>query len=267
MEGQQSVGGAELRLIPEFGGSGDVAEWLAKAELVCELRSIANPETVIPLRLTGGAFAVYQQLTATDKKDFAKIKAALCTAFACDSFSAYEQFVSRKLQPGETVDVFLAELRKLSVLFGGVSDKVLSCAFVAGLPDAVRHMLRASARMDTLTIEQLLARARAIMVEETEVVAAVRGAESHTSRPAEPVWSGPVCFECNLPNHLAKDCLARRRPGDTSCGRRGRNGRNNRAQIRCFRCNEVGHIASSSSCPGKGTGERPSAPAYSPSSQ
>jgi len=72
-------------VIPEFGGgrSKDV-EWLEKAELVCELHGISKPETVIPLHLTGGAFAVYQQLTSADKKHFEKIKRALYTAFAAD---------------------------------------------------------------------------------------------------------------------------------------------------------------------------------------
>ena len=57
---QLSVAGAELRLIPEFGGGGsqDVVEWLDKAELVFELREISKPDTVIPLRLTGGAIDV-----------------------------------------------------------------------------------------------------------------------------------------------------------------------------------------------------------------
>ena len=99
MEERTSVAGAELRLIPEFagGGSQDVVEWLEKAELVCELRGISKPDTVIPLRLIGGAFAVYQQLTSADKKDFEKVKQALRTAFAADSFSAYEQFTSNLL--------------------------------------------------------------------------------------------------------------------------------------------------------------------------
>jgi len=203
-EARTSVAGAELRLIPEFGGSGsqDVVEWLDKAALVCELRGISKPETVIPLRLTGGAFAVYQQLTSADKKDFEKIKCALCTAFAADSFLAYEQFISRKLQPGETVDVFMAELRKLATPLGGLSDKVLSCAFVAGLPDAVRQLLRASCRMDTLSLEQLLARARAVMTEESDVIAAAR-ADVPRSKKSTAAVSGPVCFECNLPNHFA----------------------------------------------------------------
>ena len=258
MEERTSVAGAELRLIPEFGGGGsqDVVEWLDKAELVCELRGISKPETVIPLRLTGGAFAVYQQLTSADKKDFEKIKRALHTAFAADSFLAYEQFIARKLQPGETVDVFLAELRKLATSLGGLSDKVLSCAFVAGLPDAVRQLLRASCRMDTLTVEQLLARARAIMTEESDVVAAAR-VDVTSSRKSTGATSGPVCFECNLPNHLAKDCLLRRRTSSAVRGGRGR------GEIRCFRCAGYGHIASA--CPGKGVGERPSAPASSPS--
>lgn len=258
MEERTSVAGAELRLIPEFGGGGsqDVVEWLDKAELVCELRGISKPETVIPLRLTGGAFAVYQQLTSADKKDFEKIKRALYTAFAADSFLAYEQFVARKLQPGETVDVFLAELRKLATSLGGLSDKVLSCALVAGLPDAVRQLLRASCRMDTLTVEQLLARARAIMSEESDVAAAARPDVTSSRRPTGAT-SGPVCFECNLPNHLAKDCLMRRRTSASAQGGRGR------GEIRCFRCGGRGHIASS--CSGKGAGERSSAPASSPS--
>lgn len=97
MEERTSVAGAELRLIPEFGGGADVVEWLEKAALVCELRGISRPETVIPLRLTGGAFAVYQQLPPDDKRNVEKIKHALFTAFAADSFSAYEQFIARRL--------------------------------------------------------------------------------------------------------------------------------------------------------------------------
>ena len=67
-------------------GSQDVVEWLDKAGLVCELRGILRPETVIPLCLTGGAFALYQQLPPDDKKDFGKIKQALHIAFSTDSF-------------------------------------------------------------------------------------------------------------------------------------------------------------------------------------
>ena len=94
-----------------------------EGEVVCNFRGIAHLESVIPLRLTGGAFAGYQQLPDADMRDSGNITKALRTAFAVESFTAYEQFVGRRLQPGETVDVFLAELRRLAVPFGGLSDK------------------------------------------------------------------------------------------------------------------------------------------------
>ena len=81
--------------------------------MCCNLRGTAQLESVIPLRLTSGAFAVYQQLTGADKKD---TRTVLRTAFAVNSFTAYEQFVARRLQEGQ-------------------SDKALVCAFVVGLPE------------------------------------------------------------------------------------------------------------------------------------
>lgn len=46
---------------------------------------------------------------------------------------AYEQFMVRHLRSGESVDVYLADLRKLASLFGGISEQSLTCAFVARL--------------------------------------------------------------------------------------------------------------------------------------
>ena len=86
---------------------------------------------------------MYQQLPDADKQDIGKITKALRTAFAVDSFTVYEQFVGRRLQHRETLDVFLAELRRLAVPFGGLSDKMVACAFVVWLPDTVKQLLRA----------------------------------------------------------------------------------------------------------------------------
>ena len=106
----------ELRLIPEFSGTAgeSVVDWLEKLDLVCALRDLRSPETLIPLRLSGGAFAVYQQLPTAIKQDFSKLKEALLTSFSLDCFAAYEQFSTRRLGPAETVDMFLAELRRLA---------------------------------------------------------------------------------------------------------------------------------------------------------
>ena len=125
----------DIKLIPEFDGSGSIVDWLEKVELVCQLRD-AEITLIIPLRLTDGAFAVYQQLPENTKKKPADLKKALTDAFAADQFTAYDEFIGRKLKVNESVDVFLADLRTLSSLFWGVSDTVLCCAFVSSLPES-----------------------------------------------------------------------------------------------------------------------------------
>ena len=240
----------EVRLIPEFGGSPSesIAEWLEKVELVCDLRGIDKPETLVPLRLTGGAFAVYQQLSQSDKRDFSKLKEALLLAFGADSFAAYEQFSTRRLRPGETVDVFIAGLRKLALLFGGLPDKALICAFVAGLPDAARQALRASSRMEALAIDEVVTRARAIMADDSATTAAVRGANSHATNWRNAGTKPPyVCYNCNEPNHLARDCLLQRTQPSG-----GRSSRMDRKERKCHRCGLPGHIASA--CSGNDAG-------------
>ena len=46
-------------------------------ELHCLLSGVKSIEHVILLRLSGGAFAVYQQLSAEEKQSYERIKAAL----------------------------------------------------------------------------------------------------------------------------------------------------------------------------------------------
>ena len=237
----------DLRLVPEFdGASQDVAEWIDKLELVCRLKGVENQENVIPLRLTGGAFSVYQQLDDDCKKDAKKIKEALITAFAADKFSAFEQLVNRRLRSNESVDVYLAELRRLSRLAGGMNDTVLACAFVAGMPDDMRHSLRSGSRVESLELSQILARARALMVDNPVAALATQGHQEHrevtgSSRLKEPI----TCFNCRRPGHIARQCPAGRSRGA------------------CFSCGRYGHIAAK--CPGNEGGGEASAPASSPS--
>ena len=154
----------DVKLIPEFDGTGDVVDWIEKVEMVCNLQQPpADSVIVIPLRLKGGASAVYRQLPEADRREAAKVKAALRRAFAADKYAAYEKFSARRLHTGESVDVYLADLQQLSTLFGGISEVGLGCAFVAGLPDSVKQMLRAGARMESLTLSEVVDRARAIL--------------------------------------------------------------------------------------------------------
>ena len=115
-----------------------MVKWLCRTELICSHRCV-DVTKVIPLRLIGGAFAVWSQLSAEDRESVAAIKAALHADFAHDENAAYDAFVTRQLKHGESADVYLADLRRLADLFGGVPEQTLKCAFIAGLPDTPQN--------------------------------------------------------------------------------------------------------------------------------
>ena len=250
------MNGFDVKLIPEFDGSPtgpSIVEWFEKAERVCRLSKIKAPAEVIPLRLTGGAYAVYQQLK--DEADLDEIKHALYTAFGMDESLAWKQFIGRRLCPGETVDVYLADLRKLSVAFGGVSDRVLGCAFMEGLPEDVSRLMRASSKPGEMGIDQQLARARTIVKEAEHAAAAARVEQTPSkSESVADDFRGLKCYKCGGPNHFSRECRSRSDAGVTS-----------RNKPRCYRCNKLGHIARN--CPGNGSGDRVLSPPLSPSSQ
>ena len=66
---EEAVTGARLdaRLIDTYDGTGDVVEWYTQASLLCEYRGVSVAE-VLPMRLKGGAFAVWSQLPAKDRR-------------------------------------------------------------------------------------------------------------------------------------------------------------------------------------------------------
>ena len=202
----------DARLIPEYDGTGDVVSWLTRAEMLCQLKGVAAA-AVIPLRLAGGAFHVWSQLSETDRCSLEVVRGALYSAFALDQYAAYETFAARRLMPGEAADVFLADLRRLAALFGGLTERALACAFVAGLPSAVRQTIRAGSKAEGLDLTTILARARAILSDERISAAAV------PLRAAAPPHSD-------------------QRPGSP----RSRSSRGLR-QLRCWTCGQLGHIA------------------------
>lgn len=253
------MAGLDVKLIPEFDGADGacVLEWIEKIEMVCTLSQRESgavetrQEVVIPLRLKGGALSVYRQLSEGDKKDPEKIKTALKRAFALDKFTAYERFMDRRLGVGESVDVYVAELQQLATLFGGMSEEGLCCAFIAGLPDAVKHVLKAGARVDSLSLGELADRARAVLREESDAAAMLAGAR----RPVAPPSGGGgrrrgPCFTCGETSHIARDCPRVRRMGDDQ--RQPAAGRGFRPTpvrggelpaVQCYRCRAWGHIA------------------------
>ena len=194
----------DLKLIPEFNGSTPVLDWVEKVELHCLLSGIKSIEHVIPLCLSGGAFAVYQQLSAEEKQSYERIKAALYKAFA------WEQFEARALHPSETVDAYLAELMKLTV-FGGLPKRALAYKFRAGLPTGAKQLLQASSSIDSLSLNDLVDWAGTVMKDNSElrdpVIAAVQSTPSDDRLSQGPSQrSGVVCYRCDGQGHIARNC-------------------------------------------------------------
>lgn len=96
-----------IQLCHRIDGEKEKKKQKQTTQVVCDLCRVKQVERVFPLQLTGGAFAVYLLLSQEGKTDATWIKKALCTAFATDAFIAHKEFM-RSLQPGETVDIYLA---------------------------------------------------------------------------------------------------------------------------------------------------------------
>ena len=202
----------DVRLVPEFDGTTDVVQWFTRAALLCEMRGV-RLMSVLALRLEKGAFAVWSQLPARDRGSLLAVRTALFAAFALDQFAAYEAFSGRRLHPGESPDVYLSELRRLAALFGGVSDQTLVCAFVTGLPDAVRQTIRAGSRAEGLDLNSTLTRVRAVLSDDRGVhmaaAAEVRG-EPENSRSYSRGQRRPRrCWTCGPPDHISPQCPAK----------------------------------------------------------
>ena len=215
----------DVRLMPEFsGGDGEIsiAEWFSKVTWICKLHKVTDLTLVIPLRLTGHAYRIYDQLPEKDKLDIAAVKSALFKAFEVDVFSAYERLHGRRLEKEEPVDAYLADIQRLASLAGGLTEKAIGSAFVFGLPEEARRTLRTNARMTEMDVSELLECARAILsadVTYTDVTAGAAALPRRRHQPPPParhlnsdagdVEDAPVCYECGQPGHYRRGCARR----------------------------------------------------------
>lgn len=204
----------DAHLIPEDNGSTDVMEWITRAEMFCQLRGVAI-ESVLPLRLTGGAFSVLSQLRDASRHSMAAVKEALYVAFALNQYGSHEIFAEHCLQPDQSVDVFVADLRRLSALLGGVSGRTLACAFVVGLPDDVRHAVCAGLRAEGLDLHSVLVRACVVLTDECVAAAGISTSREQSSASARDRWQTQApgglrrvrrCWTCGKPGHFAAAC-------------------------------------------------------------
>lgn len=210
-------------LISLYNGEGDFTEWVKKMELVAKLQKIGELENFLPLFLCGGAFAVYESLDGKVQQDYNALKIALTRAFSSNSLKSFEMFNQRRLEEGEVVDVYLADLRRLAGLVSSENNEDwIRCAFLNGLPGEVKRQLAASYSIEKLSVVELLERAR--MIIQTKEVIPVGALAKPV--PKEGMSRSQMCFVCHKNGHIARNCSARF------------NG------MKCWTCGEMGHTAS-----------------------
>ena len=146
-----------------FDGSGNVENWIKKIRLVAKLKEVKKLESFLPLFLEGDAFAVYDELSEESKGSIQKIAQALLSAFAQNRYSAYDIFRQRNWCPGEAVDVYMSDVRRLARLAKIENDDVIRCAFICGLPSDVSAQLRISTTINTMDMSVVVEQARVLM--------------------------------------------------------------------------------------------------------
>ena len=132
---------------------------------------------------------------------------------------------------------------------------VLQCAFVSGLPETVRLSLRSSSKIESMDLEEVVARARIILSDspievQQEVGAVALGVDAPLSvfpSPALACGGGlkdPVrCLKCNMPNHTQEHCLSPGREAAATAAKSFGKPTYRRSIRRCYSCGEGGHFA------------------------
>jgi hypothetical protein len=218
-------------LIKQFNGVDDFSAWLRKFELVARLQKVSELELFMPLFLNDGALAVYESLSENVKSDYGKLKQSLTKAFSVNKFTAFDMLCERKLNVGESVDVYIADLRRLTGLVSQATDNEdwLQCLFIRGLPDVVRRQLMAACKLEDMSIDDIVCRTRSlIQVEPVE-----KSFSSLTVSNQRVNRDSVVCYSCNKKGHISYDCI--NKPLNK--------------MVRCYACGKEGHI--SPNCPRK----------------
>ena len=239
MASKAKVVGPTIRadVLKTFNGDGDVVAWLQKAELVAKLTHVEDVASFVPLYLEGGALAVYMEMDDRNKGELAHIKSNLIRAFSDNQFVGFAKLRGAKWN-GEPVDVFANELRRLSKICGFTGEgleQIVKLAFVGGFPDAIALELQQVQGVETMTVVDLLGRARVLTANKGAVLAgggfAAPAISDQRGDKFKKVGRRGMqhqrikCFICEG-GHYARECPEK----------------SDRKTI-CFRCGGEGHIA------------------------
>lgn len=210
-------------IVRPFDGSNDFFEWVQRLELIGQLQGVENMAKFVPLFISGGAFSVYNGLSAEEKNDYGLLKKALMKAFSIDQFVAFERLKERKLVQNESVDVYLADIKRLVTLSCKSTPledckELIKTAFVSGLNRTVKCQIKSACALNSLTLEAVVERTRSVLSVTENGDNAVFVAKAEQVRK---------CYLCNSSQHLKGDCPRNQFSKESR---------------RCYLCNSDSHL-------------------------
>ena len=237
-------------LRPFRGKGDDFNTFWDKFEVLAGIQGWSTDEDKMkrfPLFVEGDAFLVLMKMAAADRKDPAKVKEKMTSAFAVTASMAYSLFTSRKLRTDESVDTYVADLQRLLETAGhrvadAEKDRVLLEQFISGLSLEYARQVRMALAGKTPTLSQCMGIVRALQATESgaaatrepSVTAAVGAASGGGSSGS---GNNVLCYHCKQVGHIRRNCPQKRAAAQTSGPSEGKPGKS----LTCFFCDGVGH--------------------------
>ena len=125
--------------------------------------------------------ATWLELSEDEQKNYDTVKEKIIESLMPTEFVTLEQFHSRKLLPGESLSVFLHELRKLLAhsmlkVESSMRDQLFLHQFISGLPISIAKQLRATGEVKD--INDSIQRARLLL--------SLKEHEKHSTAAVQP---------------------------------------------------------------------------------
>ena len=208
--------------------------------------------TNFPIFLDGDAFLIYNGMMSADRKMESDVVARITKSFSMTESFAYQAFIARRLKCDESVDAFVANLKRLCELSGHKvvddEDSVVIQQLLAGLPPDYNRQVRLSLVGKRTTISDCVGIVRALRTSDLDSAswkfAAAATSDSSTRNHVTGTSSSNVhssksvlCFRCGETSHMWRHFPKTKSGGGShSAKNHFESGR-----LTCFFCDGQGH--------------------------